>query len=277
VRPNAIKAWGAAAGVPVLQPERVTEADRLALAALKPDVALVMAYGHILRDDVIGTPRLGTLNLHTSLLPAYRGASPIQTAVAAGERETAVSLMRIVRRLDAGPVADHERVPIGPHDTALEVESRLAAACVPLIARALPRLAAGTLSFTEQDESGATYCRKLERTDGVLDFAASAALLAARVNGLNPWPGVSLELGPERVKVGLAEADATGSTERPGTVIASDGRALSVAAGQGVLRLLRLQRPGGRMLPAADFLRGHPVAAGTVIPSTPMPPLVTRR
>jgi methionyl-tRNA formyltransferase len=277
IRPNAIKEWALAGDLPVFQPERITEAERLALAALQPDVALVMAYGHILRDDLIGTPRLGTLNLHTSLLPAYRGASPIQTAIAAGEPRTAVSLMRIVRRLDAGPVADVETVAIGARDTAQEIESRLAAACVPLLARALPRLAAGTLEFVAQDETVATYCRKLERTDGVLDFSVPARVLAARINGLNPWPGVSLELDQERIKVGLAEAGSTATSAKPGTVVPSDGASLAVATGEGVVHLLRLQRPGGRMLPAAEFLRGRPVAVGTVLSSAPMPELIVRR
>lgn len=277
IRPNAIKEWALEQSLPVLQPERLTETERLSLAALQPDLALVMAYGHILRDDVIGTPRLGTLNLHTSLLPAYRGASPIQTAIASGESATAVSLMRIVRRLDAGPVADREVVPIGLLDTALEVETKLAAACVPLLARALPRLVQGRLEFAAQDDTAATYCRKLERTDGVLDFSAGANVLAARINGLNPWPSVSVLLAGERIKVGLAEAEGTAVTDSPGTVLAGDMQALRVATGQGVLRVLRLQRPGGRMLPAAEFLRGRNVAAGIVLPSEPMPVLVTRR
>ena len=140
VQPNAIKAWAVARGLPVLQPEKLTAEVRVELEQFSPDVGLVMAYGHILRDDFIGTPRLGMLNLHTSVLPKYRGASPIQTAIANGERETGVTLMRIVRRLDAGPVADVERVPIGILDTAIEVESKLAAASVPVLQRALPLL-----------------------------------------------------------------------------------------------------------------------------------------
>jgi len=119
VTPNGIKTWALARGLPVYQPEKITEAVRAQLAALSADVSLVMAYGHILKQDFIDTPRLGTLNLHASLLPKYRGASPIQTAIANGEAETGVSLMRIVRQLDAGPVADVERVAIAPHDTAL--------------------------------------------------------------------------------------------------------------------------------------------------------------
>src|ERR1019366_3881687 len=147
IQPNAIKAWALTRGLTVFQPAKLTESARIELAALGADLALVMAYGHILGDDFIVTPRLGTLNLHTSLLPKYRGASPIQTAIANGERETGVSLMRIVRKLDAGPVADVERTPIGTLDTAGVVERRLASACVPLLARALPRLRDGSLTF----------------------------------------------------------------------------------------------------------------------------------
>src|SRR5476651_2552211 len=181
IQPNAIKAWALAHGLPVHQPEKLTEDVRAQLAALAPDVALVMAYGHILRDAFIATPRLGTLNLHTSLLPKYRGASPIQTAIASGERETGVTLMRIIRELDAGPIADVERVPIAPRDTASDIEARLSAACVPLLARALPRLRDGSLAFTPQDDSAATYCRRLDKDDGALDFSAPASTLAARI------------------------------------------------------------------------------------------------
>src|SRR5687768_1254070 len=147
ITPNEIKQWAVARGLPVVQPEKLTEEVRLTLASWSADLALVMAYGHILRDDFIATPRLGTVNLHASILPKYRGASPIQTAIAQGERETGVSFMRIVRRLDAGPVADVERVPIVPLETALEIEAKLSAACIPLLERTLPSLRGGTLEF----------------------------------------------------------------------------------------------------------------------------------
>ena len=282
---NEIKTWALARGLPVFQPEKITDEVRAQLAALNPDVSLVMAYGHILRDAFIATPRLGTLNLHTSQLPQYRGASPIQTAIACGEDRTGVTLMRIVRELDAGPLADVERVTIEPLDTALDIEAKLAAACVPLVARALPRLAANTLEFTAQDHARATFCRRLEKNDGALDFAAAAAVLAARINGLFPWPTCGCELNGQPVKIGLAEvapladpALAASSPPRaapvaPGTVLGADAHGLLVATGAGVLRLRRLQRPGGRMLPAVEFLRGFPVASGTQIASRPMPAL----
>jgi methionyl-tRNA formyltransferase len=148
---------------------------------------------------------------------------------------------------------------------------------VPLVGRALPRLAAGTLGFTPQDEAAATYCRKLEKEDGTVDFTAPASVVAARINGLFPWPGCAIELNGQSVKLGQADVSELSTSLAPGTVLGSDETGLLVATGDGVLRLRRLQRPGGRMLPAADFLRGFPVATGVVIPSRPMPVLVSAR
>jgi methionyl-tRNA formyltransferase len=275
VRPNAIKAWALGRGLPLYQPEKLTGEVRAQLAVLGADVALVMAYGHILREEFIATPRLGTLNLHASVLPRYRGASPIQTAIASGEKETGVTLMRIVRRLDAGPVADMERVPVAALDTAIEIEAALAAACLPLLARALPKLRDGSLAFEAQDESAATYCRRLEKEDGVLDFTAPAAALAARINGLYPWPACSVALNGQTVKLGLADTkDGVGLA---GEICGADTTGLLVGTGSGVLRLRRLQRPGGRMLEAEEFLRGFPVPEGTRLESHPMPELLVRR
>jgi methionyl-tRNA formyltransferase len=268
---NAIKTWALAHKLPMHQPEKLTDEVRGQLAALSADVTLVMAYGHILRDEFIATPRLGTLNLHTSLLPKYRGASPIQTAIACGERETGVTLMRIVKKLDAGPVADVEHTPIEPLDTAQEIEAKLAVACVPLLARALPRLRESSLEFTPQDEAAATFCRRLVKADGALDFTQSAATLAARINGLFPWPTCAISLNGQEVKLGLA--DALPGTGAAGTVLGADAHGLLIGTRTGVLRLRRLQRPGGKLLPAANFLRGFPVSAGTPIASRPMPPL----
>ncbi len=274
VTPNAIKVWALAEGLPVYQPEKLTDDVRAQLAGLEADVALVIAYGHILRDEFIATPRLGTLNLHTSLLPKYRGASPIQTAIANGERETGVTLMRIVRQLDAGPIAAVERVPIDPLDTAEDIESKLAAACVPLMARCLPDLDAGTLEFAPQDEGAVTYCRRLEKTDGAVDFARPAAELAARINGLFPWPACAVSLNGQEVKLGLA--DVLPGTGAPGEVMGADSDGLLVGTAEGLLRLRRLQRPGGKMLTAPEFLRGFIVPAGTWLESRPMAPLVSK-
>jgi methionyl-tRNA formyltransferase len=282
VTPNGIKTWALAHGLPVYQPEKITEEVRAQLAALSADVSLVMAYGHILKQDFIDTPRLGTLNLHASLLPKYRGASPIQTAIANGDAATGVSLMRIVRQLDAGPVADVESVVIGPHDTALEIDAKLAAACVPLLARTLPKLTAQGLVFVEQEHAAASFCRRLVKDDGRLDFNAPAEVVAARVNGLYPWPACTVEIAGQPVKIGLAEVVAKTTSIEPqvggqpaGSIVGADAEGLRIATGGGgELRCLRLQKPGGKMLAAAEFLRGFPVDVGTVLASVPLPVLV---
>jgi methionyl-tRNA formyltransferase len=272
---NPIKLWALARGLPVCQPEKFREPDRLVLAGFEPDLALVMAYGHLLRQPVIDTPRLGTVNLHASLLPAYRGASPIQTAVACGERETGVSLMRIVLELDAGPVMDVERVPIGRRDTALEVEQAMARVCPALLARCLPRIADGSAVFEPQASGAATFCRRLTKDDGAVDFSLSAREVAARVNGLFPWPACTVEVAGVPVKLGCAEAaESADGAGAPGCVLGADGEGLRVACGTGVVRLLRLQRPGGKLLPAPDFLRGFPISPGTVLGSRPAPALL---
>ena len=277
-----IKRWSEAHGVPVRQPAKLTDDERAWLAGQNADVALVLAYGHILGEAFLGAPRLGTLNLHASLLPKYRGASPIQTAVACGERETGLALMRLVKQLDAGPVADVERVAVLPLDTAAEVETRFAASAVPLLARALPRLARGELVFRDQNHAAASYCRRLVKDDGALDFAAPAPALAARINGLFPWPCCSVEINGLVVRLGLADvvagvADPGHIPAAPGTVVGADADGLLVAAADSLLRLRRLQRPGGKLLSAAEFGRGFPIAPGTVLPSRPMPPLVAAR
>lgn len=276
VQANAIKVWAQERGIPVHQPEKLREPELAILAGYEADLSLVMAYGHILRDAFIASPRLGTLNFHTSLLPKYRGASPIQTAVASGDTETGVTLMRIVAALDAGPIADVERVPIAPRDTALEVEAKLARACVPLIQRALPRLTSGTQDFREQAHHDATFCRKLDKNDGALDFTQPATVLAARINGLFPWPATSVEISGQPIRFGAADVCYPIDDKQvvPGTVCGADAEGLLIATGRGVLRVLRLQRPGGRMLAATEFLRGFQVPTGAMLPSQEMPVLV---
>ncbi len=274
VRPNAVKAWAAGRSFEILQPDKPDAATLSAISALRPDLSLVVAYGHILRDNLISIPRLGTINLHASILPSYRGASPIQTAVASGDSRTGMTLMRIIRELDAGPVGDVESVDIAPLDTASEIEAKLAAASVPLLRRALPLLGQGRLDFREQDHGSASFCRRLDKADGVLDFSRPARELSARVNGLHPWPGVAVDIAGTAVKLGQADALEASVPGSPGKVAGSDPDGLLVSAGTGVLRIRRLQRPGGRMLGAAEFLRGFPVPAGTILSSTPMPALV---
>lgn len=272
-----IKEWASARGLPVFQPGRLGPEDAVRIRdELKADVSLVMAYGLLLKDDHLAAPRLGTYNVHTSILPRFRGASPIATAIASGATETGVTFMRLVKRLDAGPTGAVERVAIGQEETAASVSAKLGLAAVPLVTRSLRELAAGELVLMEQDEGKATYCRRLSKADGVLDFSRPAPEIAARINGLAPWPGCSVEIGGTLVKIGLAGAEDRGVTETPGTVIGSERDAVRVATGSGIVRLLQLQRPGGRLLPVADFLRGFPIAPGTQLESAPMPPMESK-
>lgn len=274
--PNEIKSWALAQGIPVHQPAQMKKPERLEIGKRPPDAILVMAYGHLLTEQLIATPLRGIWNLHTSILPRYRGASPIQSAIASGDPETGVSLMRMVRKMDAGPVLDVERVPIGRSDTALDIESRLAIACVPLLARNLPKILAGEADPTPQRDAEATYVRKLRKEDGALDFHQPAPIVAKRVNGLHPWPGTSFPFEGAAIKASLADWEDGRCGEPGGTVLEPAEGALRVACGGGVLRLLRLQRPGARALDAADFLRGFPIRPGSVLASQLMPELVSQ-
>lgn len=275
VVPNAIKTWALDRGIPVFQPEKMGKAQRLEIEAMDLDSILVMAYGHILSQKLIDTPRCGIWNLHTSKLPKYRGASPIQCAVASGDSETGVSLMQLVREMDAGPVLDVENVSIGELDTALDVEARLAAACPALLERGLPKVHAGEAVAREQDADAVSYVRKLSKEDGELDFRVPAPVLACRINGLFPWPGTRAQLGEVVIKLGLAMADNEAFRAEPGTVLGLEESGLRVACGEGSLLLKRLQRPGGKMLEAADFARGFALHEGAVFESKAMTELVS--
>ena len=272
LQPNPLAAAAQELGLSLLQPEKPGVSEAEWLEAQGVELVFVMAYGHILRKRLLAAPALGFVNFHASLLPEYRGASPVETAVACGEAETGVSLMRIVPKMDAGPVLDTEAVTIESLDTGASVREKLSAATIPLLARNLDALLSGEGAFVEQNESAATYCRKLEKADGQLDFAAPARELAARINGLDPWPGCFCEVGETRIKVrqalvldGEGQGDAAGSasSQVPGEVLAASRDGVDVATGDGVLRVTQLQRPGGKMLPARDFLSGFELAPGT--------------
>lgn len=274
VQPNAIKAWALGAGIPVFQPEKAGKATRLEIAAMEPDAILVLAYGHLLSQALIDTPKMGIWNLHTSILPKYRGASPIQGAIVSGDESTGVTLMRMEREMDAGPTLDVEEVDIEELDTALSVEAKLAAACVPLLERNLPSVLRGEAEVVAQEASKASYVRKLGKDDGALDFRAPASVVARRVNGLFPWPGVRFSYGGVELKVGLATGNDEGPRGKAGEVLEAGADGLRVACGRGSVLLKRLQRPGGKMLETEAFLRGFELPVGAVLPSSEMPELV---
>jgi len=279
LRPNAIKRWAEAYCIPVRQPDVIGEAEIRWLQQLKCELIIVMAYGQILLRSVLDLPTLGAINFHASLLPAYRGASPIQASIANSDVKTGVSAMRMIRRLDAGPVVDMEEVPIGVDDTAEIVAANIAAACCPLVDRVLPKILAKSAAGEPQDERKSTFTRILHRNDGELDFSAPALILHDRIRALQPWPGACFTVNDTRCRIGASAFDMSSrDTElAPGKVFESGSDGLTVATGRGLLRLLRLQRPGGRMLKAADFLRGFPISPGSVLEGGQMRPLTATK
>jgi methionyl-tRNA formyltransferase len=258
-------------GLPVLAPPRLKadgEAERF--AALGVDVGVVVAYGQILPEAFLAAPRHGFLNLHGSLLPRWRGAAPVARAIMAGDAETGVMVMRVEAGLDTGPVAMAEKVAIAPDVTAGELADRLATLGADLMVRALAALSRDGLSFVPQLLSqaaagGVTYAKKLDKAETRIDWSLPAAAVHDHIRGLSPEPGAWFEAdlgrGPERIRAlrsTLADGSVPAGTP-PGTVLDA---ALTIACGVGAVRLLSVQRAGKAPLPAADFLRGTPVAAG---------------
>jgi methionyl-tRNA formyltransferase len=261
--PSPVAARALAAGLPLLRPERVGDAETVAaLRACAPDLGVVVAFGQFLPRAVRELPRLGYLvNAHASLLPRHRGAAPIAHAILAGDRETGVSVMRVERAMDAGPVALERRTPIGAEETAGDLETRLAALAALALEEALEEIASGTVAWRPQDDAAATLAPKLGREDAVLDFAEGAEALARRVRALAPRPGAVALLAGEPLRLLGAHALPGRAGDPPGTV-RRDGGALRIATGDGWLAPTRLQRAGGRALAADEFLRGHPIADG---------------
>ena len=277
VQPNAVSAWALARGLPLFRPEVFDATEDARLAELKPDLAVVMAYGQLLREPTLAVPRLGFVNLHGSLLPALRGATPVEGALALGLAETGITLQQVVRRLDAGPVLAAVRFPVAPDVAREALRAEMGRVAGQLAASAVPALLAGQLVAAPQDEAAATYTRRLRREDAALDFAQPARVLADRIRALEGWPGSTCLLGDVRLKVGRAAAEAAPAGHAPGTVLSADVAGVRVATGDGTLRLLELQRPGGKMLPVAAFLAGFRIEPGAVLVSEPMPPLTGPR
>ena len=274
LQPNAIAAFAESNKLLTQKPEKPGSELRQWLAENSIDMAIVMAYGHLIGRSLLETPRLGFINLHTSILPKYRGASPIETAIANGETETGVSLMRMELAMDAGPVLDVERVPIGPQSTSETMRRLLAEATVPLVRRNMEALLSGTARFVEQPNAGITYCRKLDKADGLIDFNASAQTLAQRVNGLFPWPGCYCYYGDTRLKLQGAIAISNTPSNQPGAVIRADATGVLIGTGNGELQIAQLQRPGGKLLPAREFIQGFPLPPGTQLTGGPLRPLL---
>jgi len=276
LQPNPVAAWALANGIELLQPEEPTRELADWMVAEETAVALVMAYGHFLQQPLREAAQYGMLNFHGSLLPQYRGASPVETALASGDTETGVALMQVVKKMDAGGVADFEAVRISQQDTGPELRVKVGEAVVPLLRRNLAAMLTGELQFTQQDTSLVTYCRKMRKEDGAVDFTLPAVTIYNRLRAFTPWPGGYFDHGEVRIKIGRTsvEIDESVSAE-PGTVL-STSPAVRVATANGVLCCHELQRPGARMLPVEDFLCGYTLAEGDRLIGGTADPLVRK-
>lgn len=249
-------------GIPVLTPSTLRTPEALdEFRSHQADVAIVVAYGMLLPKGILDVPPLGCLNLHASLLPRWRGAAPIQRAIMAGDPETGVAVMKMAEGLDTGPVGMVERLVIDPELNSGEAHEILARLGADLMVRALAALGRGGLSFREQSTEGVTYARKISNDECKIDWSASAQTIHDHIRGLAPFPGaytmIDLGKGPERVKI--LRATRTEGVGAPGQILDD---ALTIACGNGALRLLDLQRAGAKALPVDLFLRGVSLPAG---------------
>ena len=261
-----VASWARAQGLEVTQPERVRHPDFLAqAAAFAPDLAVVVAFGQIFPRELLDLPAHGCINLHASLLPRWRGASPIQAAIAAGDPRTGLTTMLMEEGLDSGPILLQEETEIGPGETAGELSHRLAEMGGGLMVRTLEGLERGGLAPRPQPKEGVTYAPRLTRDSGRIDWTLEAGEIHNRLRAYTPWPGLTAQLRGEPVKILAAEPQAGDSEGAvPGAVLGLRVGRLAVACGGGVLALGELQRPGKRSLPAADFVNGERLRAGEV-------------
>jgi methionyl-tRNA formyltransferase len=260
LQPPPLKPVAQARGLEVLQPRRIREAvDRL--RELKPDVQVVVAYGQILPRAVLEIPPRGTVNVHASLLPRYRGAAPIQWALLEGEKGTGVTTMQLDEGLDTGPILLQEGTPIDPEENAGELQERLGPLGARLLISTLDALEAGTLEPTPQDHSRATLAPSLKKEQGRLSFDLSAEALLRRVRGLNPWPGTETLLSGKRLKILRARAQ-EGASGAPGEVLAISSEGIQVACREGSLLLVEVQPESRKAMGASEFARGARLAPG---------------
>ena len=266
VRPSPVQAFAESLGLPVRTPASMRAPDAIAdFEALDLDAAVVVAYGQILPAAVLDAPRLGSFNLHASLLPRWRGAAPIQRAVMAGDAVTGVQVMRMTEGLDEGPVLLSETVRIGALDTAGTMHDRLSAVGAHLLPRALAAVERGGARETAQSTEGLTYAKKIKPLEARIDWSRPAAEIDRQIRGLSPFPGAWFEApsekGPVRVKALLSRLeDGEGA---PGAVL---DEALLIACGSGAVRLLTVQREGRGVQDAETFLRGFALAPGAILP-----------
>jgi len=247
-------------GLPVETPDRLTGGDPAeALATIRPDLGLVAAYGLLLPPSILAVPRFGCVNIHASLLPRWRGASPIQQAILAGDPETGVDFFQMERGLDTGPILLREPLAIAPDDTASSLGDKLARTAAGMLPRLIDGLSAGRLKGQPQAAEGACYAPKISKADGIIDWQQPALQIERKLRAFTPWPGAWTTLDGEALRLlgSRLVADRVGP---PGTVIAAP---LVVASGNGALAIDRLQRIGRKAMPVEDLLRGFPIAVGS--------------
>lgn len=252
-------------GIRVLQFEKISREGAGVLREIKPDIMVTAAYGQILSQEIIDIPAKGIINVHASLLPAYRGAAPIQWAVIKGERETGVSIMQTEAGLDCGPVMLVKKTAIGETETAGELFERLKGIGADALIEALGLIECGRAEFVKQDADKATHFPPLRKTDGEIDWGKSAREIFNLIRGVNPWPGAYTYFNDSALKIWSASVpDENAAWKNPGQVLASGKEGVTVQCGRGTLALGDIQAAGGKRMPAAEFIKGRPILPGTV-------------
>lgn len=265
LQPSPVKVLALQAKLPVLQPERArAEAFLRALSDLQPDLIVVAAYGQILPQSLLDLPRFGCLNVHTSLLPKYRGAAPIQWAILNGDSETGITIMKMDAGLDTGDILAQVTTPIHPDDNSETLHDRLARLGAELLLKTIPEYVAGRIPPLPQAAEGVSYASKIKKKDGHIDWTQPARVVWNRVRGLVPWPGAFTYLPsqpqPHLLKIWQAEVvERSGSA---GEILQADKTGIVIGCGRDALRVMALQRESGRRLPAQEFLAGHPLLPG---------------
>ncbi len=268
LQPSPVKEIALQHSLSVLQPARAREETFIQqLRESAPDLIAVAAYGQILPQSILDLPRFGCLNVHTSLLPKFRGAAPIQRAILEGETETGVTIMKMDAGLDTGEILAQEKTPIAPTDNSQILHDRLAQIGAALLVRTIPEYVAGKIQPQPQPTEGVSYAAKIKKQDGEIDWNQSARAISNRVRALTPWPGAFTHLpaqsqAPSQL-LKIWEAEPMESTGSPGEILQADKSGIVIGCGEGSLRVRTLQREGGRRMSAAEFLGGHPLALGT--------------
>ncbi len=261
--PSPVKVCAQKYNLPVFQPQSFKkEPEALeTLQSLAPELVVVAAFGQILPQSVLDVPRLGCINIHSSLLPRYRGAAPIHWAVLDGQPQTGVTIMQMVLALDAGDIITQAATPIDPEETVEQLHDRLAQMGADLLEQTIPALADGTAVYTPQEESASNYAPMLSRALSPMDWRCTATQLHNQVRGLVPWPMATAELAGTTFKIHRVRPEAQRTDKTPGTILSAGKEGILMACGEGTtLRILELQAPGKKRMSAADYLRGHPMA-----------------